>query len=84
MTASAVSRSKRNIWAEEHFSAYQIVWVSSGFWGELYWRLGRVPVWQSGTDLSSTHTRFWEDTWIGECALKIQFFILYQICSNNN
>jgi hypothetical protein len=32
--------------------------------------------------VSGQQTRFWQDCWLGECPLKIQFHSLYQISSN--
>lgn len=32
--------------------------------------------------VNGMQTRFWQDCWLGECPLKIQFHSLYQISSN--
>nr|TKW28876.1 hypothetical protein SEVIR_3G358000v2 [Setaria viridis] len=33
---------------------------------------------------SGFQTRFWEDTWLGGCTLKIEFDQLFRYCSNPN
>lgn len=66
-------------------SIYQIQRVSgSQFWRGLleireWYGRGRIVKVKSGLQ-----TRFWEDPWIGECPLKIEFDKLFQICSEPN
>ena len=55
--------------------------------GSQFWRgILKVREWfQWGRKmkvLSGQQTRFWEDVWLGDCALKIEFDQLYKFCSD--
>lgn len=43
-----------------------------------YYSRGRRMVVSSGKQ-----TRYWEDTWLDDCPLKVRFYELYNICSKS-